>query len=447
MLLKGSDLIPLISESLEEDHAFEVDETLIGTPAIDNMDRVGLMGGGSLDVQGYYEGLDQLIACAMGFEDPRAVGTGSPTYVSSTALVSSATVGATKFNDVATNPFVSSDVGKFICMKNNAREGQVRRISGFVNTSEVTITPAWDVTPVSGDTAEMSAEFKHTFECSNKLADDLWSESNLGSYPTGGVGTSSDQIIRRGTLGIEKNQTKPWIWRSCMVNQMVLSFGAGSGLKASFDLVPFDLELDSATNTSSSAWDWDHEVGSTLFPSNERALFPDISYFRIDDFSNSVPLSSADNYGITEFELTINNNLKVDDQDTLTGQYRVEPSRGGMREITGSFKLPRYNSDKFRDWRTNETRLMAEIAFTGSTIDSAARQFKIFIMSLEITNVTQAISGSGVVTQDIAFRALMPTAAPSGMPTAILTAPRSEIVIQTQNQNPYNAFRDQNKEY
>ena len=56
VLLKGSDLIPLISESLEEDHAFEVDETLIGTPAIDNMDRVGLMGGGSLDVQGYMKG-------------------------------------------------------------------------------------------------------------------------------------------------------------------------------------------------------------------------------------------------------------------------------------------------------------------------------------------------------------------------------------------------------
>ena len=82
VLLKGSDLIPLLAESLEEEHQFELDETLNSSPAIGNMDRVALLGGGSVDVQGTYEGLDQLIAAAMGYEDPRAVATGSPIYVS-----------------------------------------------------------------------------------------------------------------------------------------------------------------------------------------------------------------------------------------------------------------------------------------------------------------------------------------------------------------------------
>ncbi|KKL96590.1 hypothetical protein LCGC14_1842930, partial [marine sediment metagenome] len=222
VLLKSSDQVAFLSEGVNEDHAFELDETLIGTPAVSGMDRVGLMGGGSVEVQGMYDGLDALIAAALGFENPEAAG--SPIEKNSTALTSSVTVGNDIFNDSG-SPYVSTDVGKFIRQDDNAREGGVRRIITYTSATQVCVTPNWDTgvgaIPVSGDGATMSDEFEHTFELAPRLADELFADlddlQNF-TYPTAGIGTATDQIIRRLTVGILKQSTTPWVWRSCMVN-------------------------------------------------------------------------------------------------------------------------------------------------------------------------------------------------------------------------------------
>lgn len=445
--LGSSDKVPFLSESIEEDHQFELDETLDGSPGVTKSERVALLGGGALEVQGMYDGLDQLIACAMGYEHP---GTdGSPAYPDYTVGTAEKTGGAdgtqgsTKIVDEGSSHFATGDVGKFIVLKGvNAAAGQVRRISAYVGTTELTITPAWAVNPIDLSTSYViSQEYGHLYELAPQLHDQLWTDV-YSSYPTTGVGTANDQIIRRGTIGIEKGQTKPWIWRGCMVNSMTISCNAGESAKFSFELVPFDLDRDSATNTAHSGWDIDHDSG--LFQENELITFDHLDYFRIGTFSTAVSLDSGDEYGINSFSITLNNNLKIDDQDADTGIYRVEPARGGMREITGTITLPRYDADTFIDWQAHKTTLMAQISLSGSTIRTIARQILIELCSLEITGKSVAVAGAGVLTQSFDFRCLIPDGQPSGLSAHNITSPRSEFTIYTKNQFPWNTLRQQN---
>ena len=82
VLLKSYDQVPFISEGVEEEHTFENDETLTGSPAIESADRVSIFSAGSVSCSGVYDGLTQLIACAMGYE--KAGGGGYPSYQNAT---------------------------------------------------------------------------------------------------------------------------------------------------------------------------------------------------------------------------------------------------------------------------------------------------------------------------------------------------------------------------
>ncbi len=441
VLLKSSDQITFLSESLKENLSFEQDVTLLGTPGVPNTDLVSILPAGSLEIRGFYDGLDALIAAAMGFELPLA--TNSPAAQNSTALISTDS-GATSYKDGG-NPFASGDIGKFIRVVSGAAEGQVRRISAFVGAGEVTITPAWDSNPVNATTAVMAQEWLHLFELSNHLHDELWT-SVYGSYPTGGVGTANDQIIRRGTLGLLKWNPIPQIWRSCFINSLTISLSAGGVLSVTAEFIPFDLDKTSSTNTTGLSNNWAFDHASPLFVTNEQIIFPEISYFRIAA-TGDAPLDSGDNTGIREFTITINNNLKVDDMDASSTFYRLMPMRNSHREITGNFKIPRYNADTFFDFQNAESELIVNLKITGSTIASSARYINFWLPSLKLESGEAPVGGAGVVPQSYNFRCLTPGAAVTGFPTQNLIAPRSELMIQTLSQNPYSMFRDQQKEY
>lgn len=452
MLLKSSDQLTFLSEGIVEERRHELDETMDGTPATTGMDETAIMGGGSLELNGFYDGLDQLIFCALGFEKPDA--DGSPVGQNTTALTASASVAASTWDDTGT-PFVSGDVGKFIKENDtgDAAGGSVRRISVFTDSNTVTITPDWNAPArgnsalvVSGDTAIMTREWLHTFECSNNLNLELWTDV-FSAYSTTGIQATNDEIIRYGTLGFLKFSTTPWVWRAVMVNSITFRFVAGEGMTVSTGLIPFNLDRSSSTNGASSADNWAFDHASAVFEANERIVFSDIDHFRIDSFSTGTALTNADDMGISAFEITINNNLKGDDQDVVSGKFRVEPTRSAHREITGSITLPRYNADTFFVWEQANTLLMAHLQSTGSTIASSARKFEIYINSLRLEAGRASISGSGVVQQTFNFRALSPTGAPASFPTATLTSPRSEIFIRTLNQNPYNSGLDQQQSY
>jgi hypothetical protein len=443
--LGGSDQIPFTSEGLIDTHNFESDETIIGKAGAAGSDLVGIIPNGNIEVNAHYDGLDSLFACVMGFEKPLA--TDSPDYNPSTALeIATPATGQTTTNWVDDAVvFTSADVGKFIRTVDNARQGQVRRITAIPGStgSIATVSPAWDVTPVAGDTGELAREFVHTFELANQISQDDW-DVVYTSFPTGGVYASGDQLVHRGTLGIEKNQTQPWIFRSVMLNSMSISAQTGAGLTCSFECLPFDLDRDSATNTASSTWDWDNS--SDVFEENERIVYSDMDYIRIDSYSTGTALTSADNRCVSGFELSLNNNLQGDDQSSCAGLYRVEPARGGMREITGSLTVPRYAADTFINWRDAETMLMAKVSFSGSTLATNPRNLTLWLTSFKLMKVGMPVSSAGVITQTIDFKCFVPAGQPASFPTLVAT-PKSELVIQTTNQNPFNPLIDQNKEY
>ena len=452
MLLKLSDQLTFISEGVVEERRHELDETMVGTPATTNTDETAIMGGGPLELNAFYDGLDQLIFCALGFEKPDP--DGSPVGQNTTALTASGAIGASDWDDSGT-PFASGDVGKFIKVNDTGASagGSVRRISAFTDSNTVTITPNWNVPArgnsalvVAADTAVMDTEWLHTFECSNNLNLELWTDV-FSAYDVTGIQAANDEIIRYGTLGFLKFSTTPWVWRAVMVNSITFRFVAGEGMTVSIELIPFNLDRSSGTNGAASADSWAFDHSSAVFEANERIVFSDIDHFRIDDFSTGSALTSADNMGISAFEITINNNLKGDDMDAVSGKFRVEPTRSAHREITGSITLPRYNADTFFSWEAADTLLMAHLQSTGSTITANARKFEIFINSLKLEAGKASISGAGVVQQTFNFRALSPTGAPASFPTATLTAPRSELFIRTLNQNPFNSGLDQQQEY
>ena len=456
VVLDGYDKIPLKNESISEGREQEVGETLLGTPGVSHHDLVAIMPEGALESDGFYDGLDQIIAAVMGYEHPGTDAVPvSPDYTKGAAEKAgtvTGTQGSTKLVDTGA-PFAAGDVGKFIQLYGaNAASGQIRRITAYVSTSEVTIGTAWDVTPIDASTLyRVSQEFQHLYELAKQLHDELWT-LEYTSYPITGVGTSSDKIIRRGSLGLWKGGSKPWVFRSTFINSITFNFSAKSGMTISINVMPFDLDRTSSTNANATGWKFSE---SALFtPSeNERILFNHLSgsgFLRIGTFAGGA-MDSTDEYGISEFSITINNNLKTDDQDSLTGEYRVQPARGGHREITGTFTLPRYASDTFFDWAADQNILQAHIKFSGSTITTIPRAFEFFISSFKLETPQAPISGAEVLKQTFAFRALVPASAPtfiaSGNPTQYMTAPRSEIMIRTTNQFAFNTLRDQNKEY
>lgn len=444
VLLKSSDLIPLISESISENRTFLVDNVITGSPGAASMDEVGIFVTGSLELAGFYDGLDAIIACAMGMEIGDA--SNSPAAQNSTALTCAGSGGgqtASNWKDSGT-PFVSGDVGKIIRDEGGTGEGQVRRISAYVSTSEVTITPNWTVTPVEFANGKMAQEWKHLFELTRDLQDEDWDVVDSG-YPTGGVGASGDQLVRRGTLGFLKANSIPQILRSVMMNSLTFTLTPKDGLKLSAEVMGFSRELASGTNTTGthSAWDWDH--ASELFQENERIMFADTDHFRIDAFAND-QLTSDDDYGISEFELVINNQLKGDDQTVISRLWGIQPARNAQREITGSFVIPRYATDQFITWLTAKTPLTAELSLSGSTIAAVARNITFYLPALQLTAVSAPIAGPGIVSQRISFRCLTPPSAITGVPT-VNTVVAGELMIETLNQNAFSAFRDQNREY
>ncbi|GAF82230.1 unnamed protein product, partial [marine sediment metagenome] len=318
VLLDGYDQIPLASESVTENRENEVAETLLGTPAISHHDLVAVLPEGGIDIHGFYDGLDQLIACVMGYEHP---GTDAapvfPDYTKGTAEKTgecNGVTGNTKLIDDEASQFLVGDIGKFVQLYGaNAASGQIRRISAHVGTDELTVDTAWDVNPIDGTTLyKISQEFQHLYELSNLLQEELWTDI-YALYPVTGVGTTNDKIFRRGTLGFWKGGSKPWIWRSCFINSITFNFSARSGMVININAIPFNLDRDSATNSSTAA-NWKFSESPLFSPAeNERILFNHLSgsgYLRIGTFAGGA-MDATDEYGISDFSITINNNLDI----------------------------------------------------------------------------------------------------------------------------------------
>ena len=260
--------------------------------------------------------------------------------------------------------------------------------------------------------------YKHTFELAENLHTESWA---AGDGILAGSGyLAGDNKIRRGTLCIDKT-ISIWELISTMVNSITIK-GDSKGVRIELDLIPYNLDRSSAVNTSSSAWsipnsDW------------ESILFQDAVLW-IDDYSAAVSLTSADAVGISEFEIKLENNLKIE-KDSQSGLYIAEPRREAKRMLTGSFTFPRYENDTFLDHLDDQVAQMAMLRFTGSQIGATGyyHTFWVWLPTFKFDKVDAPLGGPGMLTVTHAFTCELPAAVPSGFPSQVT----KEMVVQVQN--------------
>ena len=458
--VKTYDQIPLLAESLDDGHQWENDETIVGVSSIPSSERVAREPSGGHTLQGTYDGLDVFFACALGGEDHSSpdwtVGT-QKTEVNCTINAAKlvGTMNALNIEESDDDRFIKFDTSG----TDDTDEGQVRHISQV--DADVAESVTWLTAVTAGNHANagivIADEFKHTFEPTNNLHDQLWTDV-YSDYPTAGIGAATDKLLRRFTLCIAKDVSL-WAYRSVFINSMTISGSAKAGITIELDLLPFDRVTDSLSSSrqdGSTVAGWKTNLKWTKvtysvttgygIAVNERIMFSDLT-FRIDDYSTSTPLAAADNLGISEFSLTVNNNLKGDDHDSVGGVYRAEPARNTTREITGTFTVPRYTSDARFTLRDAATMQMAHFNFVGSTMSTIARAFQIWLPSLKITNIATSMGGSGLINETVSFQCFTPAGQASSFPTYGVSLPYPDIQIQTTNHNPFSMFRDQCAEY
>lgn len=255
------------------------------------------------------------------------------------------------------------------------------------------------------------------------LAENMHTESFMAGYGmlAGDGFLAGDKLTRRGTLCIDKAVSPIWEYVSAMVQSMTIK-GNAKGVRVGVELIPYDLDRSSSTNTSSSSW-------SILNDDWDPVLFQDMVFW-IDDYSASTALSSADAVGVSEFEIKLDNNLIVT-QDSQSGLYIAEPRRNGKRQVTGSFTFPRYESDTLLGKLEAQTAMMAMIKFTGPQIGATGYYytFWIWLPTLRFDEIPVSVDSAGILSATHTFTAEIPAAVPAGFPTAA----EKELLLQLQN--------------
>ncbi len=442
--LSGYDLLPFLSGDLPEQTEQELDDTLGGQAGYEASDIVKIGVGGSVELEGLYGTLNQLILAAFGYERVRTAAVLEfPTAVG--GITGSATGGGANYLDDTAKAWVTNEhAGKWVRLKEQGggNRHEVRRIVSNTAT-RLMIAPNWGVQPVSGTPYEIAFVWDHQYEFSRKLH-----VHPITDYGLTNPWDASAYFALYGTLGIDQ-QIAVLEYPGAMVNSLTLKL-AGKTLKVSAELIAFCKNFrTSGRNASSAGWKYneseDSLVAGGLLEFNA-AIFGD-AVFRIGDWSSSAALVNANQLGITEFELKINNNLKTDDRSTKSGLYIIEPVNGGKRDVTGSIKLPRHTEiTRFTDLRSNK-KLMADVVFTGPGVaGSGSYSFKLGLnlRQLKWDPGKAGVDGPGVVAEMWPFRCFQPSAVSAGMPTPSTGADNSEVIVTTRDACPFNFLMGQN---
>ena len=179
------------------------------------------------------------------------------------------------------------------------------------------------------------------------------------------------------------------VWEYCgnKVNTMKISGSANKPLAIEFGVAAKDIDLSSATNTAVIVAALDTEDAAA------KIMFSDLE-FKIA--AQATALAGETEKGISDFELSLDNKLKIDQFDNRALTI-LEPVRDGFREIKLSFTVPRYEADTYVDWYEADTPLHAWLKFT-----SGNYLFDIHIPRLKIDNVQAPIEGPGLIGQKVA---------------------------------------------
>ena len=155
------------------------------------------------------------------------------------------------------------------------------------------------------------------------------------------------------TLAILKG-VSVWEYAGCKIDKLKISGSANNPLDVEFDVVAKDLSRTSATNTAAIL------NALTVTDSGAKIMFSDLEFKMA---AQNTALSGATEIGLSSFDLTLENNLAVDQFDS-TGLTILQPQRKGVRAVKLTIEMPRYEADTYHDFVANATALHAYLKFT-----------------------------------------------------------------------------------
>ncbi len=177
-----------------------------------------------------------------------------------------------------------------------------------------------------------------------------------------------------------------WEFAGNKIDTMKISGTANKPLDIEIGGVAKVLDLASALNTSGVL------TGLTTEDAAGKIMFSDLE-FKIA--AQASALSGETEKGISAFDLTLNNHLKLDDFDNRATTI-LEPQRDGFREVMFNFTVPRYEADTYLTWRDSDTALHAWLKFT-----SGNYVFDIHLPKFKIDKAEAQISGPKLIEQKI----------------------------------------------
>lgn len=177
-----------------------------------------------------------------------------------------------------------------------------------------------------------------------------------------------------------------WEYAGCKLDTLKISGEANKPLDIEIGGAAKTLDLSSATNTAAILTALSTEDAAS------KIMFSDLE-FKIA--AQTDILSGENEKGINGFDLTLSNNMALD-QFLNTAKLIIEPQRNGFRAVALNFKIPRYEADTYLEWRDADTPLHAYLKFTSGTY-----VFDIHIPKLIVDKVDAPVGGPGLIEQAI----------------------------------------------
>jgi len=177
-----------------------------------------------------------------------------------------------------------------------------------------------------------------------------------------------------------------WEYAGCKIDTMKISGESNKPLDFEFSGAAKALDMASATNTTSIL------TALTAEDAVSKIMFTDLE-FKIA--AQADVLSGESESGLSSFELSLSNNLVLDQFDNRANTV-LEPVRNGFRDVKFNFTVPRYEANTYHAWHAADTALHAQLKFTRGNY-----LFDIHIPDIKIEKTDAPVSGPGLISQSI----------------------------------------------
>lgn len=235
---------------------------------------------------------------------------------------------------------------------------------------------------------------------------DLWLSLAMGGAPAFNNSIStlllSESPSRPATIAFDK-QVSYWEFVSCMFKGFKLLFKVGEPLTASFPLVAHRLLRTGTTNGAA-------QFNALAANGGKRVLGSDVT-FRLGAISGGA-LAAAHAIGLSDATLDYNAGMSDpefsspdagvavgggthgDNTTTRSQRLTLPVVRNDRRSVLLEFNAPRYLSNQLFTWRDAATELQFDAA---TSIDSAARTFRLLVPRLILESVDANVDGPGII--------------------------------------------------